>query len=177
VRVFKHRIEIRDLKTQALLRTHARAERPGTVVLPADERVFNPSRETRRILGQAKAIGEGADRLCKLLFAIEGRVGQRKLWGIVSLADKYPKRFVNSACERALADGIHSYRHVKTATEKLVADALAAIDHADTRPVQGELALTQEHPLIRGTDDYADLFAFGSTQSTPTNLNIMEIKA
>jgi transposase len=177
VRVFTHRIEIRDLKTQALLRTHARAERPGTVVLPADERVFNPSRETRRILGQAKAIGEGADRLCKLLFAIEGRVGQRKLWGIVSLADKYPRKFVNSACERALADGIHSYRHVKTATEKLVADALAAIDHADTQPAQGELALTQEHPLIRSTADYADLFALGATQPTRTHPDTMEIKA
>jgi hypothetical protein len=60
VRVFERRIEIRDLKTQALLRTHARAERPGTVVLPDDERVFNPSRETRHILAQAKAIGADA---------------------------------------------------------------------------------------------------------------------
>jgi hypothetical protein len=54
VRVFGRRIEIRELQTQELLRTHARAERPGTVVLPNDERVFNPSRETRRILGQAR---------------------------------------------------------------------------------------------------------------------------
>jgi len=32
VRLFARRLEIRDLKTQALLRTHDRAERPGTVV-------------------------------------------------------------------------------------------------------------------------------------------------
>lgn len=121
VRVFEHRVEIRDLHTQALLRTHPRAARPGTVVLPADERVFNPSRETRRILAQAKAIGADASRLCELLFAIEGRVGQRKLWGIASLAERYPRRLVNSACAHALADGIYSYRHVKAATEKLVA--------------------------------------------------------
>ena len=76
VRVFERRIEIRELKTQTLLRTHARAERPGTVVLPDDERVFNPSRETRHILAQAKAIGADAARLCELLFAIEGRFGQ-----------------------------------------------------------------------------------------------------
>jgi hypothetical protein len=50
VRVFERRIEIRDLGTKALLRTYARSERPSTVVLPADERVFNPSRETRHIL-------------------------------------------------------------------------------------------------------------------------------
>ena len=183
VRVFERRIEIRDLPTQALLRTHPRAERPGTVVLPADERVFNPSRETRHILGQAKAIGVEAERLCELLFAIEGRVGQRKLWGIVSLAERYPRKFVNSACTRALADGIYSYRHVKAATEKLVADALAAIDHADAAPAQGELELTQAHPLIRSGDDYAELFARGAAQpdtatiGTPTQSITMEFKA
>jgi transposase len=177
VRVFERRIEIRELKTQALLRTHTRAERPGTVVLPADERVFNPSRETRHILAQAKAIGADAARLCELLFAIEGRVGQRKLWGIVSLAERYPRRLVNSACARALADGIYSYRHVKAATERLVTEALAAIDTADATPAQGELALTQEHPLIRSADDYAELFARGAAQpdtGTP-NTTITEI--
>ena len=172
VRMFARRIEIRDLQTQALLRSHTRAERPGSVVLPDDERVFNPSRETRRILAQAKGIGADAARLCEQLFAIEGRVGQRKLWGIVGLAERYPRRLVNSACARALADGIHSYRHVKAATEKLVAEALAAIDHADAAPVQGELALTQEHPLIRSGDDYAELFARGAAQpGTSINTN------
>jgi hypothetical protein len=180
VRMFEHRIEIRDLRTQALLRTHQRAERPGTVVLPADERVFNPSRETRHILAQAKAIGTDAARLCELLFAVEGRVGQRKLWGIVSLAQRYPRTLVNSACARALADGIHSYRHVKAATEKLVAEALAAIDRAAATPRQGELALTQDHPLIRSVDDYAELFARGAAQpntNTPTPTTTMECKA
>ena len=150
LRVFEHRIEICDLPTQALLRTHPCAERPGTVVLPADKRVLNPSRATRHILGQAKAIGVDTELLCELLFAIEGRVGQRKLWGIVSLAERYPRRLVNSACTRALADGIYSYRHVKAATEKLVAEALAAIDHADAAPAQGE--------------DCTELFARGAAQ-------------
>ena len=158
VRVFEHHIEIRDLKTQALLRTHARVERPGSVVLPMQERVFNPSRQTHRILAQAQAIGPDAQRLCEMLFAIEGRVGQRKLWGIVGLADRYPRRLVDRACAQAMTDGIHSYRHVKVLTEKIVADALAAIDRAD-EPRQGELTLTQEHPLIRPADVYAEMFA------------------
>jgi hypothetical protein len=63
-----------------------------------------------------------------------------------------------SPTTQAITDGIHSYRHVKSLTEKLVADALAAIDHADA-PCQGELDLTQEHPLIRPADIYAELFA------------------
>jgi len=163
VRVFEHRIELRDLRTQALLRTHARVDRPGTVVLPYEERVFNPSRETLRILGQAKAIGPDAERLCQMLFAIEGRVGQRKLWGIVGLAERYPRRLVDSACARAIAEGVHSYRHVKTLTEKLVADALAVIDAAT--PVQDpQLSLIQEHPLIQSPDVYADLFARSAAQ-------------
>lgn len=169
VRVFEHRIEIRDLKTQALLRSHERVERAGTVVLPMEERVFNPSRQTRRILGQAQAIGPDAQRLCELMFVMEGRVGQRKLWGIVALAERYPRRLVDRACAQALADGLHSYQHVKRITHKLVADALAAIDAAGTEePVQGELALTQEHPLIRPAQVYAELFARCAAQPSST---------
>ncbi len=155
VRIFEHRIEIRDLKSLQLLRTHAKAERPGSVVLPQAERIFNPSRETRFILSQAAAIGPQADRLCQMLFAIEGRVGQKKLWGIVGLAKRYPRRLIDSACQRAIEDGVHSYKHVKAITEHLVADALAAID----APAQQEPSLTQAHALIRSTDEYGDLFA------------------
>ncbi|WP_026284974.1 IS21 family transposase [Thiomonas sp. FB-6] len=161
VRIFARRIEIRELATQVLLRSHAKAERPGTVVLPADERVFNPSRETRRILVQARAIGPDTSRLCELLFAIEGRVGQRKLWGIVGLAGRYPKRLIDTACATAIDDGLYSYRHVKALTERLVAAALAALD----MPPQAELDLAQEHPLIRPGDDYAELFARGAAQA------------
>jgi hypothetical protein len=40
-------------------------------------------------------------------------VGQHKLWGIVSLAGRYPRRLIDAACARALHDGIDGYRHVK----------------------------------------------------------------
>jgi hypothetical protein len=168
VRTFAQRIEIRDLATQALLRTHARAERPGTVVLPAAERVFNPSRETRRILAQAAEIGPAAQRLCQLLFAVEGRVGQRKLWGIVALGERYPRYLVDRACAQALDEGIYSYSHAKRLTEKLVAQELQVLDER-TRSCQGELPLTQEHELIRPADVYADLFARCASQPTTTN--------
>ena len=161
VRKYAHRLEIRDLNTQVLLRSHDLADRPGTVVLPQDERLFNPSRETRRILVQAKAIGPSAERLCQLLFDTEGRVGQRKLWGIVGLVRRYPRRLIEEACETALREGVPSYRRVKALTERLLEQALAALD----TPIQGELPLTQEHPLIRDGDDYADLFTLGARQS------------
>lgn len=169
VRIFERRIEIRDLQG-ALLRTHAKAERPGSVVLPADERVFNPSRETRLILGQAKEIGEHASRLCELMFAAEGRVGQRKLWGIVGLTKRFPAVCIDSACAQALAQGVYSYKHVQTLAERLFADAMTAMDEAANDGHDGGGGsdgavglvhadpLAQQHALIRQGDEYADLF-------------------
>lgn len=161
VRVFEHHLEIRDFQTQALLRTHPLAARPGSVILPDAERLFNPSRETRRILTQAKAIGPAAEQLCQRLFDKDGRVGQRRLWGIVGLAKRYPRRLIDRACAMAMHEGISSYQQIKALTERLLNDALADID----TPVQGELALTQDDPLIRSGEDYADLFTLGAQQS------------
>ena len=161
VRIFAQRIQIFDLQTGTLLRSHPKAERPGTVVLPQDERVFNPSRETRLILRQAGQIGEHAARLCQLLFAIEGRVGQRKLWGIVGLVRRYPAHCVNAACAQALEQGIYSFKRVQALTEALFADALEAIEtQAGGEHVTPTTAtLTQQHELIRDADEYGDLFA------------------
>ena len=171
VRIYAQRIEIRELRSGALLRTHAKAERPGTVVLPQDERVFNPSRETRLILRQAGEIGEHARRLCQLLFAIEGRVGQRKLWGIVGLSRRYPAHCINAACAQALEQGIYSYKRVLALTEAIFAEALNAIEaHAtsDHSEAATTPALTQQHELIREADEYGDLFAHAAATAATT---------
>lgn len=131
------------------------------MILPNDERPFNPSRETRRILAQARDIGPATERLCQGLFDREGRVGQRRLWGIVGLAKHYPRRLIDQACEMALHEGLGSYKQIKALTERLFNDAVAGID----APLQGELALTQFDPLIRSGDEYADLFTLGAMNS------------
>jgi len=162
VRIYAQRIEIRDLHSANLLRTHAKADRPGSVVLPQEERVFNPSRETRQILRQAGEIGEHAARLCQLLFAIEGRVGQRKLWGIVGLARRYPAHCVNAACAQALEGGIYSYKRVLALTEGLFAQALQAIETQGNTGIAAAPEtdlLTQQHTLIRDASEYGDLFS------------------
>ncbi len=161
VRLFEHHLEIRNPLSQVLLRTHARAARPGSVILPDDERPFNPSRETYRILTQAKAIGPATEQLCQSMFAREGRVGQRRLWGIVSLVKRYPRSLIDQACTMALQDGVTSYKRIQALTERLLTEALTILD----APIQGELALTQDHPLIRNGDEYADLFTLGASQS------------
>lgn len=169
VRIFARRLEIRDLQTQALLRTHTKAERPGTVVLPNDERVFNPSRETRAILRQADDIGVDAARLCQLLFAIEGRVGQRKLWGIVHLADRYPRQIVSAACTQAIEDGVYSYSHVKALTERLVHEALSRLDEA-AQAAPGAPLTSQDHDLIRSPEEYGELFALAAASTSDSTL-------
>jgi transposase len=169
-RIYAQRIEIRDLASGALLRTHAKAQRPGTVVLPMAERVFNPSRETRLILRQAGEIGEHASRLCELLFAIEGRVGQRKLWGIVGLMRRYPAHCINAACAQALEQGVYSYKRVLALTEALFAQAMVAIETASSEaPAAGAHALTQQHELIRDAEEYGDLFAHAAATAATIN--------
>ena len=161
VRLYEHQIEIRDRQSHALLRTHPRAQRPGGLLLPDDERPFNPSRETRRILSQAAEIGPSTLALCQHWFERDGRVGQRKLWGIVGLVKRYPRRLIDQACAQALRENVGSYKAITHLTERLLNAALADIDAL----IQGELDLTQQHPLIRDGDDYADLFTLGAFSS------------
>ena len=66
-------------------------------MLPEDERPFNPSRQTRYLLAQAEAIGVHTLALCRRLIDTQGRVGQRSMWGILALADKYPARILEQA--------------------------------------------------------------------------------
>lgn len=161
VRLYEYQIEIRDRQSHTLLRTHPRSQRPGSVLLPDDERPFNPSRETRRILTQAGEIGPATLQLCQQWFERDGRVGQRKLWGIVGLVKRYPRRLIDQACAQALRENVRSYKSIQNLTERLLSAALADID----APIQGELDLTQQHPMIRDGDDYADLFTLGAQTS------------
>ncbi len=181
VRIFERRIEILDLQG-VLLRTHTKAERPGTVVLPMDERVFNPSRETRLILRQARQIGQHASRLCELMFAAEGRVGQRKLWGIVGLTKRYPAQCINTACAQALEQGVYSYKRVQALSERLFADAMAAMHDGANDASQAHSGaavlganLAQQHALIRQADEYADLFTHAAMAASAAVAKAMDV--
>jgi len=154
VRIYTHDFEIRDLKTLALLRRHARTARAGEVVLPEAERVFNPSRQTHRILQLAEAIGPMTLALCRALFTQQGRQVQKSLWGIVNLVPRYPVSIIEQAAATAAAHRVHSTKGVRAIADRYLADALAQLD---LRPVMP--ALTQQHALIRQTADYADFFS------------------
>ena len=112
-----------------------------------------------------------AARLCQLMFAVEGRVGQRKLWGIVQLADRHPRQIVNVACAQAMDDGLYSYRHDKAITERLLAQALQRLEEAAPMAGASELPPTQAHDLIRSPEEYGELFAKAAATAAATATN------
>lgn len=72
VRIYASTIEIRDHHTHALLRVHPRMAHPGSVVLPTNERPFNPSRQTALLLSSAGRTGPQTKALCQQMFDTEG---------------------------------------------------------------------------------------------------------
>jgi hypothetical protein len=166
MRLFDHHLEIRDMDTKVLLRTHARAQRPGSLTLPEEERIFNPSRQTKALFRQAQEIGPAAHALCEQLFSQQGRVGQRQLWGIVGLVKHYPHRLINQACQQALDSGICSYRHIKATTHALLTNLIATVDREDAFAPTNRLI--QTHPLIRPMEVYADLFTHAASSGDDT---------
>jgi transposase len=147
VRLYAHLVEIRDRHTGSLLRTHARSERAGATVLPDEERPFNPSRQTELLWKLAGEIGLSCLAICRQWFAREGRVGQRRMWGLVALARKHPAALVEQACTRAALEQRVTLKAITLLVSELV-------EHASAAP-----PLTQQHELIRDATDYADFFA------------------
>lgn len=84
---------------------------------------------------------------------------------------------VDAACPQALDDGVHSYRHVKAITERLVAEALQRMDSDSSAPAT---VTTQSHDLIRSPQEYGELFAMAAASTPPSrslrmNTNEIEI--
>ena len=160
VRLYAHEIEIRDLKTLALIRRHSRATHKGEVNLPDAERVFNPSRQTRQILARAETIGVRTQELCRQLFDRRGREGQKSMWGIVGLASRYPAWLLEQACATALTRHTESYQAVRGIAEQLFAQVMTRLDGRQAElPLESPTPLlTQEHELIRDVTEYAAFF-------------------
>jgi hypothetical protein len=165
VRIYASTIEIRDRHTHALLRVHPRMAHPGSVVLPTNERPFNPSRQTAVLLASAERIGPQTRALCQQVFDTEGRPGQRAMWGIVGLSRKYPARLVEQACAHAIGNRIYRYKHVRATVERLFEQAIAQVG-ATPQPAS---PLTQDHPLIRAPAEYGDLFSRAARHDAGAN--------
>jgi hypothetical protein len=142
VRIYEQEIEIYGAGGQ-FLRRHRKSARKGQYVLAEEDRLFNPSRETGRLLAKAALIGPNTAEMARTLFAHRGRPGQKALYGLTSLARTYTRAEIEAVCGRLLAAECVSYAAVQRALER----------QAEARPASAPL-LTQEGPTIRAIAEY-----------------------
>jgi hypothetical protein len=141
VRVYAHAIEILDARG-AVLRRHQKALRKGAFVMAQSDRLFNPSRETARILARVAQIGPHTAALAHALFARLGRPANRAIYGLMNLPRTYARADIEAVCARLVAAECVSYTAVKQALAR----------HAATRP--SAPPLTQAGPGIRPLTEY-----------------------
>ena len=157
VRSYARGIEILTADHQ-VLRRHEKAGRKGAFVMAATDRLFNPSRETARILARVAMIGPHAAALGRELFTRLGRPGNRALYGLASLVRTYPRADIEAVCERQLAAGCVSYTAVKGALARRAAGT----------PVVAT-PLTQAGPGIRAVEEYQDFWEqHSATEGIPS---------
>lgn len=168
VRIYAREIEILDEQGD-VLRRHDKSARQGQYVLAKTDRLFNPSRETAKLLARAAKIGPAASALAHEIFARQGRPGHHALYGLVNLARHHKRADIESACTSLLERAATSFRVLKRLLEQRVAEREAAI-------VEAAPALAQSGNDIRGLDAYQTFFeqhAQGAapSQSTTTDRN------
>ncbi len=160
VRIFDKEIEILDPRRMEVIRRHPKSERVGSLMMDPAERIFNPSRETDRLLSQAEAIGPRTFSLCEKWFSEEGRSGQRRMYGLVNLVRHYPACCVEKAAELAEENGVKSSKALRRMVESISAEA-------EARKAEQSEHLTQHHPLIRPGEDYAAFFNQHAARAEP----------
>lgn len=162
VRIYESEIEILDPKTMQILRRHRSLGRKGEIAIAPADRIFNPSRETERLMKQAESIGEHTARLCQGLFRENGRVAQKRIQGIVALSRKHSAAQIEEACKTAYDHHAWSCRAVRTLIEKKI-----ELDAAQEAEKSAQLDLLQAHEFIRPIGEYQsfwDLFAMQEAQ-------------
>lgn len=151
VRIYDDKIEIIDPRTMEKIRTHPKSLRAGEVKMAPEDRIFNPSRQTDYLFSKAEGIGPNTRRLCELLFEEQGRVGQRRMQGIVSLARRYESCHIEQTAQEAIDMGLRSYK----AFCRLVDIKKMK---ADKKKEAAAGVVRQDHELIRPATDYGQFF-------------------
>ena len=156
VRVYERELEILDA-TGKVLRRHPKTGRKGQFVMAGADRLFNPSRESVRLLTKAERIGPHTAAFARELFARLGRPGQRAIYGLANLARHYPCAQIEAACARLLEAGILSYAALKRVLER----------HEAAAHGQQALALTQSGAHVRPLTDYQSFWERHSQTHSP----------
>jgi len=145
VRVYEREIEILGEQGE-ILRRHPKSIRKGHIELPETDRLFNPTRETARLIGKLMKIGPHCAQLAHGIFARLGRPGQHALYGLANLLRHHPRERIERACEQVLTLSRPTYQAVKRILARQAEQEARAA--ADRPPLQ---QLGQD---IRGIQDY-----------------------
>ena len=160
IRTYDDQIEILDPTLMEVIRRHPKSRRPGSLLMDPADRIFNPSRETDRLLAQAECIGPHTFDLCETWFKEEGRSGQRRMYALVNLVRHHAACHVEKAAEVARRNGIRSSKAIRRIVESMAAEA-------GERKAEQTGRLTQEHALIRPGEDYAAFWNQHAAQAEP----------
>jgi transposase len=152
VRIYQHEIEIINPKTMTIIRRHPKSRRRGSVLMDEKDRIFNPSRQTCYLFARAAEIGPHTNALCKLLFEEQGRPGQRRMQGIVSMVRRHKAIHIEQAASLAIEKGLRT-----VSTIRRIVNDFAGITKK-TEPQKAIAGLTQDHQLIRPPNDYGTFF-------------------
>lgn len=82
-----------------MLRRHEKAAREGAFQMIEHDRLFNPSRETTRLLARVEKMGPHTARLARELFARLGRPGQRAIYGLANLPRTYQRGDIEAVAQ------------------------------------------------------------------------------
>jgi transposase len=152
VRIYETEIEIYNPETLELYRRHFINSKRGSINWEDADRIFNPSRQTRYFLDQASGIGPKTRELCEILFQELGRVGQRVIRGILSLAKKHSAALIEEASRQGIERRVR-----KSSTIRHMVESLEKNETGEKQQMSLP-TLTQTHELIRDPSDYARFF-------------------
>jgi transposase len=158
VRIYEREIELLD-EQGAVLRRHAKAARKGQFVLPEADRLFNPSRETARLIGKVAKIGPASEQLAREIFARLGRPGQRAIYGLANLPRHHSREHIEAACAKVLTLATPSYQALKRILERR-----PAVTHERSADAS---ALRQSGDEIRAIDEYQTFFEQHAQSAPP----------
>ena len=147
IRLYANDIEILD-RGGAVVRRHEKSLRKGSFQLEASDRLFNPSRETARLLSKAEQIGPRTAQMAHEMFQRLGRPGQRALYGLTALTRTYLRADVEAVCDRFVRVECYSYATVKRALQQLTETRTLAAAATDAA------TLSQSGEAIRPITDY-----------------------
>jgi transposase len=148
VRIYENEIVVLD-SDGLVLRRHERSKVKGAFKLEASDRIFNPSRETTKLIERIGKIGPRSEDFACKLFTELGRTGHGALYGLLSLVRDYQCSDIEAACGAVLDSGHVTYTSVKRILER---------KQSKTKKVD----LKQSGPAIRPIDDYQTFWEINS---------------